>query len=155
MVFKSKYYFRIVEISAPEGYPWYLSYKLDQDRLDNLKTISDGMLLTHYDIEGEEIYTQEEELKNNFYERTFSHSNLASEMTIAVFSDGVASFYDEKNREPISPIEVIKEFMDFKSTKGKFVERRVNKTLKRMRKRGLGYHDDISMGAVHYFEKSE
>ena len=62
---------------------------------------------------------------------------------------GIGSSFSTEDGEEVSPFEIIQMFMDFKSTKGKFVERRVNSVLKKLKKQKWSHYDDISMSAIH------
>lgn len=62
---------------------------------------------------------------------------------IAVFSDGVTQVDGTDWRD------VVAELMNFKSTEGDFVKRRMNRFLKDCLKHGKGPIDDISMACIH------
>jgi Protein phosphatase 2C len=62
---------------------------------------------------------------------------------LAVFSDGVAQVDGMDWRD------VVAELMNFKSTEGDFVKRRMNRFLKDCLKYGKGPIDDISMACIH------
>jgi hypothetical protein len=82
---------------------------------------------------------------------------------IALFSDGIASFYEEirtptsRTTRPVDPLRLIPHFTAFKGTKGAFVQRRARRVLRdlvehpeRFGFEGPVRHaDDFSMAAIH------
>ncbi len=74
---------------------------------------------------------------------------------VAIMSDGVKSFFKSvKTETSVSNVavpwqEVVFELLSFKSFIGKFVERRVNKFLKKCQKEDIHHEDDISIGVIH------
>ena len=153
IAFKQQNQLIIFEATAPNGYPFYLSYLLE-DRLKNSYAESNGnpSIIYHefiYDTETKiwkEKLEEQTKISDNLYYKI--SRDFTKDTTVAVFSDGVSSFSTEDGEE-VSPFEIIQMFMDFKSTKGKFVERRVNSVLKKLKKQKWSHYDDISMSAIH------
>lgn len=158
LVFKEKNKLTVFEGNAPNGYPLYLSYLLSDNRRNNyiqsngLPTVSKYRLI--YDEATSEWYKEkgsEEELELS-KEGIFSIKRVfTSEVTVAVFSDGVASF-SIKGAGPVDPIKVITELLSLKNTREEFVKRRVKAALKKFKKQDWTHHDDVSMAAI-YVEK--
>jgi hypothetical protein len=69
--------------------------------------------------------------------------------SVAVMSDGVLQV-DELPWQ-----KVVWELMNFKSTSGQFVTRRMNRFLSEAKKNGRGPIDDIAMAVIHLEQKSE
>jgi len=70
--------------------------------------------------------------------------NLAEKpKVVAVMSDGVDTF------ESIPWHDVVVSLMDFKSTKGQFVQRRMKRFIKNCQKKGISPYDDVSMAAIY------
>ena len=62
---------------------------------------------------------------------------------IAVMSDGVGTF------DGMLWHDVVVALMDFKNTKGQFVQRRMKRFLKNCQKKGIAPYDDVSMAAIY------
>ena len=108
--------------------------------------------------EGEIKEVEERSFPFNFEvapENGFYINHLNGVEAVAVFSDGIDSFYSQKNTEtsrygekiPVS--EMIRKFMDFKQGKGEFVKRRCKRVLK---DDSIYHYDDFSMGALYFPE---
>ena len=65
-------------------------------------------------------------------------------------SDGLASF--TKGTEPEQTLEIAKEFLAYKSTKGEFLKRRLKRATKLYEADGINHNDDLSVGAFLYEE---
>jgi hypothetical protein len=143
----------ITEQTAPNGFPFYLSYQLDKRR-KQLYLNTNGMptikVTTMKEVEDEILCCQEYKLGNSLMPLPIS--TLLESHTIAVFSDGVASFTD-KNGELIEPLIVIRKLMNFKNYTGNFVQRKMNAALKKFTKQGWSHQDDISMAAIYRGER--
>jgi hypothetical protein len=96
--------------------------------------------------------------------RPFVHEDwVHTHEFIALFSDGIASFYEECETDtsrvtrPVDPLKLIPHFTAFKGTKGAFVKRRVRRVLKGLVERPWDYGfedpvrhaDDFSMAVIH------
>ncbi len=139
-------------ISAPNGYPKYLSYLLDEDR-NALYTLKNGwpwIKTTRLKLNDDGLW----EIETEFRERGLPEDGVYQDEipvypneTIAVFSDGVDSFTDE-NGETVSALDIIAKMMSFKNHKGEFVKRKVKAVLRKLKAQGWSHHDDISMAAI-------
>lgn len=71
---------------------------------------------------------------------------------IAVSSDGIASFakFINKNPEAADMVEIVRQVMDFKSIRGKFIERRLNGLNNYCEKNNLKHTDDFSIAGISY-----
>lgn len=75
---------------------------------------------------------------------------------IVLMSDGISSFYQEKNtgtsltNHVIDYRTAIHQVLGFKNFNGKFMQRRLNRFLKYCVKNNWYHSDDISFGAIHF-----
>lgn len=146
---KDEKFVRIVNKVYPNGYPRYLSYRIDRYReLEFLKkepcfevhvAYTNNDECYEYEMPNDiEYYHAKKEVKDNIE-------------WVALMSDGVHSFRNEKKKE-INYIEVVKHLTDFKNFTGDFVKRRLNKFKKTCAKRGWTHYDDVSIAAIYLGE---
>lgn len=78
----------------------------------------------------------------------YGNENIGSGklLTIALFSDGVEQV------EGLTYLDVVRQLIEYKSTKGQFVVRRMNRFLKEVNKVGHGVNDDISCAVIQVGE---
>ena len=75
---------------------------------------------------------------------------------IAIFTDGVSSFVPTKPKEDsifgnkITDLISISELTNFKTTKGRFVVRRLNRFLQQTKDNGFIHEDDITCAVMHF-----
>jgi hypothetical protein len=96
--------------------------------------------------------------------RPFTYNDwVHTHEVIALFSDGIASFYEECNTStsrvtrPVDPLRLIPHFIAFKGTKGAFVQRRARRVLRDLAEHPerfgfegpVRHADDFSMAAIH------
>lgn len=132
--------------------PAYLSYYLDKLRLKEYedtnkvsKHIFDvSMYLTADGIPKDAIETES-------YVKPFDPIaivGIASEGDIlGVCSDGVNSF-NKSDGSVIHWSKIVRDFVDYKTTPGVFVQRRMGWLKRQWAKEGITFHDDISMSAI-------
>jgi len=131
----------IIEYS--KNAPYYLSYKIDDERHNLYHSMNQQRIIKTYLIEPEyvEICNPYDNNKSVF---NFGLSEIDSGLLIA--SDGLASFI--KDEEGVIPFpSFVKNFFAFKTTKGEFLKRRANKELITLAKDGIYNYDDLSIGA--------
>lgn len=138
----------IVNKIYPNGYPRYLSYRIDRYReLEFLK--KEPLFELHINHVYPNRCNEFKYAKTNEteYYRLIKDVNDDIEW-IAVMSDGVHSFRDEKKKE-IDYIEIVKHLTDFKNFTGEFVKRRLNKFKKMCVKEQWTHYDDVSIAAMY------
>ena len=145
---------RCVDIEFSNGYPDYLSYRIDKDRRAKYDKLYQGGIarISEYGVVEE---TKGIEL-HRAYEETF-HCVWGTNRLVAaaVLSDGVRSFYKRSEsgaNEPVPLDEVLGNLLDFKLFSGRFVQRRLNRFLKDAAARGWEHHDDIAVAAIYFGE---
>lgn len=122
--------------------PRYLSYSWDAGRQSAYNQAGVKYFYERYTNNGD----RSTNILSSFYHQTFiSKANLE---WVAVFSDGVHSFRDDKN-QPIDFITIINMLTDFKTFTGRFAQRRMNGFRKECAKRGWVHDDDISIGCMY------
>jgi len=136
----------IKNIEYPNGYPRYLSYRLDRYReLEFLNTepfyrLHEHTLGPHYrGYKCTDMPVEEE-----YYYLDLSDRDLE---WVAVFSDGVHSFRDGDGGS-LYYAEIVRALTEFKNYTGEFVTRRLNKFKKMCIKKGWTHYDDVSMAAI-------
>jgi hypothetical protein len=144
-------YSEIISVVYPEGYPYYVSYKLDKTREESFKAIKqipyweEHSFTNRYDLLFENRHYFENDTRYLFY-REFDIEDFDY---ITLFSDGIHSFLNTETRKPIKFTDVVHEITDFKLPTGKFVQRRLNKFEKDCKKLGWEHYDDLSMGTIY------
>jgi len=132
------------QIEYTKNAPYYLSYYIDPER-DQLfhdmkqdkivKTLITGQSL----IGTTEIFAYDSPSVYNYI--------LNDEFNgLLIASDGMTSFIADREGL-VDPSLYINEFHEFKTTKGEFLKRRVNKLLKNLAKEEIYNADDLSVGA--------
>ena len=151
---KSHTNIRIVHVDFENNHPAYLSYYLDKLRLKEYEDKDFGSKHV-VDIS---IYTNgTSEKKSNDRLETESYIKPFEPVTIkglvdegeiiGVCSDGVNSF-SQSDGLTIPWESMIKEFIDFKTTPGVFVQRRLSFLKRQWIKNQTSHYDDISMAAI-------
>jgi serine/threonine protein phosphatase PrpC len=137
---------KISNICFEQGYPNYLSYRLDKARYENYKSINQ--------IQKHEGYFNFESTDNYEFIIDYlgGHYNLNLIEWIILTSDGIHSFYkkDENGkRTSIDFLEIAKQLVDFKNFHGVFVERHVRSLIKRLEKQNIFHYDDFSVAGLY------
>lgn len=136
----------IIELYSETGLPFYPSYHADQMKKRLSQYISEGHWMGAKQRYVQMDFKVECEDIGGIDDGFFSSALYMNADCIAVFSDGVASFTDDNG--PISADVVIKELMNFKSTNGQFVQRRMQGFLRSCKALRWRHADDIAMAAV-------
>ena len=141
---------RIVHVDFESNKPDYLSYHLDKLRMkeyDETVTGSKHVLDTSYYLanEGKESIEIENYIKP--FEPVTFNGLVENGDILGVMSDGVNSFR-LNNGDEIRGSDIVKEFVDFKSTVGVFVARRILALKRQYTKEQITHSDDISVSAI-------
>lgn len=142
---------RIVHISFESNTPAYLSYYLDKIRKSNYEDTVVGSKKI-LDIT---LYRTEEASRDSIeiedYLRPFDCITFEGLVKpgdiVGVCSGGVNSFRDGQSND-IDWQKIIREYIDFKSTAGVFVQRRLGFLKRQWSKNKITHYDDISMAAI-------
>jgi hypothetical protein len=133
----------------PENAPYYLSYELDPSRKAAYHALKIKKVNTFINNEGNESSEQWA-----YDSPTTFMANMSFDSTIMIASDGFGSFYSQDgSNEPstiITPDVMAPGFINFKGTKGSFLQRRASKEVKALNKNGIFHFDDLSIGAYVY-----
>jgi len=137
----------IMEIEYTKNAPYYLSYKIDPERMDLFHKMGQDLIFKNtYEsfIDGHEnSYAYDYKTRFQFDTDIFPK--------ILIASDGISSFM--KGTEPEQTIEIARDFLAYKSTTGEFLKRRVKRAIKTYEADGIFHNDDLSVGAFLYEEK--
>lgn len=132
----------IMEIDFTKNAPYYLSYRIDPERMDLYHRMGQDLNINN-NIDGR--------LNGNSYAydyKTKFRYNTQFFKNILICSDGLSSF--TKGTEPEQTLEIAKEFLAYKSTKGEFLKRRLKRAIKIYEADGINHNDDLSVGAFLY-----
>lgn len=144
----------VYDIEYKTNAPEYLSYDLDLFRKKAfLKEFSSVKTLTKYYIaldSGESKISKESEndLQDKFLYWRLPFDEFSS---LVLFSDGLKSFRKEAfdAQQQISFLELIPEFLNFKSMAGTFIRRRAKRCLENLSSRKIIHLDDFSIAGLH------
>lgn len=163
----------VTELEYNNNAPAYLSYQLDQQRMD---TYSKGILssganlgecgfrTTREYLTDASVMEWAELLDDNYTEKVTKHPDdfwwvkaYAREAfdLVVVMSDGVRSFQEKKDGvlTPVPLLAVLRQLLKFKTIKGEFVTRRCKRFLgKFCEQSGWSHYDDFAMAAVYVEE---
>lgn len=128
--------------------PAYLSYYLDELRKKDYETIATGSkhILDILFYIGDKGSIEKEDYVKPFVPVTFDGTVNKGDI-IGIMSDGVNSFRHSDNSE-IPWVEMVKSFVDFKTTSGVFVQRRLSSLKRQYVKEHTSHYDDISMASI-------
>lgn len=148
----------LYSIEFPHGYPAYLSYLLDIERLKGYVKHTNGQpaLLHSYIKDGEVTITTPFpffDLSSNEWSVPFMCFFPSDEYdVVSLFSDGIDSF-DPVGRSMPTPyletVDFVRDFLSFKGHVGEFVVRRAKRAISKFRDMGYVHSDDFSMAAIH------
>jgi len=130
----------IMEIDYTKNAPFYLSYKINPEAMDLFHDLKQDLTITtsfNLASKHSHSYAYDYETKYEYHLGNFSR--------ILICSDGISSF--KKQSEPEQTIEIAKEFLAYKSTKGEFLKRRLKRAIKIYEANGIHHDDDLSVGA--------
>lgn len=141
-------YMFAVRVELESGAPDYLSYSLNYFRqvAYNRSSVGKRKVITLINREPDGKINEKEATLPNFYPYK-TDSVLEEGDILAVMSDGVGSFRRADN-EPIPWFEVAMELVNYKSTAGQFVLRRMNAFKRKCAKEGWTHSDDVSVAAI-------
>jgi len=124
--------------------PYYLAYQLDaKDHKEYDKLNIDKTITTTYN---DGTISQIERAYDS--ETTIGITTQTDIILIA--SDGLQSFITKKNgtiTNLFEPRDIVMPFIDFKTTKGEYLKRRMAKQMKSYAKDNIHHFDDLSVGA--------
>lgn len=138
----------LYEITYSNNAPYYLSYKIDDERRELYEEISPDKNISRIEISGTNIH-------DNHTEGIFplSAHQMSSRINenfggILIASDGLSSFIDnsETIQQMLPKEKVSNDFISFKNTKGEFLKRRIKKQMKIYRGEKIDHYDDLSVG---------
>ena len=150
---------RIHEIEYPSGFPYYLNYTFNQERLNifGQKCKDFPIVLNSYTSESGNMadvikhsYTREFQCDIDRLLVDLSSNDIQS---ILVCSDGLGAFVKkepEKNLESVSPLYIAGKLIAIKGGKGKFLQRRCARMLDDLKSEYIQPMDDFSV-AGYYF----
>ncbi|MDD5589173.1 MAG: protein phosphatase 2C domain-containing protein [Candidatus Nanoarchaeia archaeon] len=154
LVFEKEKTLVINDFVCENNYPPYLSYNLNEERKKNL--INTDEIKHKRTIIEKENHLNIWGLENDFLNIESFYIAMDNDFkSVTLFSDGIHSFgkRDEMGIfKPLNFIDIIFELMDFKSTTGKFIQRRLNRFEKDCKKRGWEHYDDLSMATIYLKE---
>ncbi len=134
-----------MRVELTSGAPDYLSYNLDPTRKKEYENYSAA------DKEVKEIISYEGESRTVTICPPFTPVVVSRPVQpgdiIALCSDGICSFRKADNTT-LTWLDMIPDFVDFQSTPGIFVKRRLNAMKKKWAKDGWTHGDDISIAAI-------
>ena len=143
---------RIVHVDFESNTPAYLSYYLDKLRLKKYEdTVVGSKRVIDISLYKPNANESKDMIENEEYVKPFdsvSFTGLVEDGDIiGVCSDGVNSF-KKGDGSDINWQTQIREFIDFKSTVGVFVQRRLGFLKRQWQKNLITHYDDISMAAI-------
>lgn len=142
----------VYEYGSTSSAPFYLTYNMDSERRDEYIT-KYGATLFQKDYEITPMGQQERRVSEEAVCAPYVRMAFPKDEydTVAMFSDGIQSFYATDPNDPakrshdIPSSTIVKEMMAFKCMNGVFVGRRANAALKNYRREGINHYDDFSM----------
>lgn len=132
------------EIEYTKNAPYYLSYSIDPHRDDLFHKMAQDKIVKSY-ISGQTPLQTEDRFA--YDSPSVYNYKLDEEFNgLIIASDGITSFV-KNGQGLVPPGQYINMFNTFKTTKGEFLQRRVNKLLKDLAKENIYNADDLSVGA--------
>lgn len=128
----------LMEVEYTENAPFYLSYRINPEAMDLFHKMKQDLIIrTTFEHAAQHSYAYD-------YETKFSY-DIDRFPRILICSDGISSFM--KSTESEQTIEIAKEFLAYKSTKGEFLKRRLKRAIKVYESNEVCHNDDLSVGA--------
>ena len=143
----------VYSISYASGYPFYPSYTHQPERLPALKDV-DKEVKHFRSASSEECLRLRAASGGDSPTEVFT-VKAADYQYVSLFSDGIHSFSRAARTggggrgEAVPLDEVLRNLISFKSNRGAFVGRRMNRFLKDCRDKGWQHADDLAFGALH------
>lgn len=141
-IHKSKDYVKMYHAKLTSGAPDYLSYHLDDSRMDNYKKLKDN----HKEVDIITNGNLEKKIYNPFHPVVY-HGAIEEGDVVSVISDGINSFRKQDNEE-IDWNNLVDEFTGFKNFEGQFVLRRISAFKRKCMKENWHHLDDISIASI-------
>jgi len=140
MVHKNKDGIKTVHINLSSGAPDYVSYHLNNRRMNSYEAIEDNKKV---------VWTSYNGIHNYKPFVPFVYKCEVEEGdSISIISDGINSFRKSDNT-PIDWQELVDEFTAFKTTEGEFAVRRLNAFKRKCLKENIHHSDDISIASIY------
>jgi hypothetical protein len=149
----------VYSVSYKEGFPNYLSYRLNQNRMDRFKAKTGNYKEITLDIMEPGKPTQTSKYKSSVMLDIYLGSQ-EKYLWVAVMSDGVQSFTERivtdtvRTNEIVPLRDVLEELLAFKNFQGTFVRRRVNRFMEVCETKKWSHSDDFSIGVVYLGDKN-
>ncbi len=132
----------VMEVDFSKNAPYYLSYRIDPERMDLFHKMGQFVSIKGHISDRINENTYAYDYKTRFcYEAEYFPR-------ILICSDGLSSFV--KGGDPEQTLEIAKEFLAYKSTKGEFLKRRLKRAIKLYEADDIHHNDDLSVGAFLY-----
>lgn len=136
----------IYQVKFSNNAPYYLSYLLDQSRHNEYHNMKNDKQVIMYNSKWHitDIATLAYDTQ---YIREIPFAKFPK---ILICSDGIDSFIvdDPTQQNPLhNTSEIVPGFLSFKTTKGDFLKRRLQKEIKTLEKTGITHYDDLAVGA--------
>jgi len=135
----------IYQVKFSNNAPYYLSYLLDPDRQDIYHNMKNDKEIIIYNSK-EQKTTSDTLAYDAKFNITISFTDF---LKILICSDGIDSFILDNPSKNISfpAKEIVPGFLSFKTTKGEFLKRRLQKEIQTLEKNSMIHYDDLSVGA--------
>lgn len=147
---------KIIDISYPSGYPYYLNYIHDPSRIKIIqKEYEEKKSFKTIEITDENGETiKNTECFNPNLINEFSISEKIENINfIAIMTDGISSFVEKKTKNNVSKIDIIKDLCCFKNTVGEAAQRRMNAFVKNIKLKDIINEDDLSLGVIFFLKR--
>jgi len=145
----------IKDISYYDEAPYYPSYDIDPTRKSLYQLMySDKSVITRattcLDNEGGYRYSNCIQINNPFSPVLIAEGDKVNIKSITLCSDGLKTYYkkDDKEKKKLNTQFIIPKILDYKSTKGEFVTRRMSRLKKEMIEAQIQHSDDISCTTI-------
>lgn len=147
----------ILETIEYNNYPFYLNYLFNNARLKEFQKIKPESNINSYLLNKDYniIRKNEKSLLSSYSNYFFAVIPENQIKQITIFTDGIKSFVKKnihntfKNEEKLDYKKIIKQLVDFKSTTGFFVKRKLNRFIKANKKEEIINMDDFTMATIH------
>jgi len=146
---------RIVESEFPGGAPYYARYEFNPVAKLNFQNLEVALTITTITEGG--IDKRKTSIRSSDFLYALNDEIVLKDTRwdyLAVMSDGASSFarldttQTGKRNEPVPIEEIVVPLLNFKGTKGEFVQRRCKRAFKEFEKNGWHNTDDFSIGVM-------
>lgn len=146
----------VYSISYASNYPLYPSYTHQPERLLAWEEVERSRKeVKHFRCDSIEAPLRLRDTWSSDLPTEVFTLRASDYKSVALFSDGIHSFYSAEQTETSKRVQVIPVeevlcgFVSFKSVRGAFVGRRMNRFLKECLARGWRHMDDLAIGALY------